>query len=133
MKNEKWLVLNAENKILGRFASFVAKILIGKTSVDYQANKLSINNVIVINSEKIIVTGKKLQQKTYYKHSGYPGGLKKVILKDILIKNANFVIRNAVKGMLPKNKLQKKLLKKLKIYTKSDHKHLAQKPKFLNI
>jgi len=128
---KNWLLINAKDEILGRMASKIASILIGKTKTNYLPNKISGDNIIIINSSQIKVTGKKLKQKLYYKHSGYPGGLKKTPLKDMIKKNPNFVIKNAVKGMLPKNKLQKILLKNLKVYSSAFHPHIAQNPQTL--
>ena len=133
IKNENWLIFNAENKILGRFASKIAIILMGKNKIKYAPNKITGDRIIIINSKKIKVSGKKTENKLYYKHSGYPGGLKSKNFKQIITKNPNFIIQNAVKGMLPKNKLQKILLKRLKIYPNSTHPHEAQKAKLINI
>ena len=131
--NEKWLLLNVKDEILGRMASKVARILMGKNKTNYLPNKVKGDNVIIINSSKIKVTGKKLKQKLYYRHSGYPGGLKSIYLKDMLKKNSNYVIKHAIKGMLPKNKTQKVLLKKLRIYSNAIHPHLSQKPQVIEI
>jgi len=132
-KTDNWLVFDAENKILGRLASQIAIELMGKNKVNYAPNKITGDQIIIINSQKIKVTGKKLTDKLYYRHSGYPGGLKTLTFKTILEKNPNFIIKNAVKGMLPKNKLQKILLKRLKIYSGSHHPHIAQQPKTTTI
>ena len=129
---KQWLLLDAKNEILGRMASKVAMILMGKNKVNYLPYKVNGDNIIIINSSKIKVTGKKLKQKIYYKHSGYPGGLKMTCLKDMMNKNPNYIIRHAVKGMLPKNKLQKILLKNLRIYSTSTHPHLSQKPHIIS-
>jgi large subunit ribosomal protein L13 len=131
--NEKWIVIDAENKILGRLASKIATLLMGKNTTTYKKNVVSGYNIIVINAKNLIFTGKKLNNKVYYSHSGYPGGFKKTILKNLMEKNANFVIKNAVKGMLPKNKLQKIMLKRLRIYSTSYHNHSAQKPEKIEI
>lgn len=125
---DKWIILDAEKEILGRFATKVAAYLIGKNTINYKRNIISGYNVIVTNAKNLIFTGKKLNNKVYYRHSGYPGGLKKTLLKDVVEKNINFALINAVKGMLPKNKLQKIMLKRLKIFSTSQHTHEAQKP-----
>lgn len=130
---EKWILLDAENKILGRLASKIATYLMGKNTIEYKRNVISGYNVIVINAKKLIFTGKKINNKVYYRHSGYPGGFKKTLLKDLVEKNIQFVIKNAVKGMLPKNKLQKIMLKRLRIFSTSNHIHEAQKPEKIEI
>ncbi len=126
--NNDWIIIDAENKVLGRLASTIATYLTGKNRIDYAKNKISGCNIIVINAKKLIVTGKKINNKIYYRHSGYPGGIKKTVLKDLMSKNIQFVITNAVKGMLPKNKLQKKMLKRLRVFPEVTHNHIAQKP-----
>jgi len=131
MNKQNWLIFNAENQILGRLASKIAIILMGKNKTNYAAHKIIGDQIIIINSKKIKVTGKKITDKIYYRHSGYPGGLKKTNFKDMLEKNPNFIIKNAVKGMLPKNKLQKIFLKNLKIYPNSYHPHSAQRPQLI--
>ncbi len=104
-----------------------------KNTIDYKRNIISGYNIIVINAQNLIFTGKKLNNKVYYRHSGYPGGFKKILLKDLVEKNIQFVIKNAVKGMLPKNKLQKIMLKRLRIFSTSNHIHEAQKPEKIEI
>jgi large subunit ribosomal protein L13 len=131
--NNDWILINAENKILGRLASNIANYLMGKNTINYAKNKISGYKVIVVNAKKIILTGKKSNNKIYYRHSGYPGGIKKSYYKDLILKNPSYIIKNAIKGMLPKNKLQKKMLKRLRIFSEAEHKHIAQKPKILNI
>lgn len=131
--NDKWIIIDAENKVLGRFASRIAYYLTGKNEINYKNNCISGCKIIIINAKKIIVTGKKLNNKVYYKHSGYPGGMKKITLKDLINKNIQLVIRNAVKGMLPKNKLQKIMLQRLRIFPTSEHIHTAQNPEKINI
>ncbi|CAB3976354.1 50S ribosomal protein L13 [Candidatus Azoamicus ciliaticola] len=130
---EKWILLDAENKVLGRLASKIAIYLMGKNTIEYKRNVVSGYNIIVINAKKLIFTGKKINNKVYYRHSGYPGGFKKTLLKDLVEKNIQFVIKNAVKGMLPKNKLQKIMLKRLRIFSTSTHIHEAQKPEKIEI
>jgi len=130
---KKWYVVDAEGQILGRLASKVAKILMGKHKPIYSPNVDTGDFVIVINAEKIKVTGKKLQEKIYYKHTGYMGHLKEEKLISLLTRRPEAVIRFAVEGMLPKNSLGRKMLKKLKIYRGPNHPHEAQKPEFLNL
>ncbi|HIH2762855.1 MAG TPA: 50S ribosomal protein L13 [Candidatus Azoamicus sp.] len=130
---DKWIVLDAENKVLGRLASKIATYLMGKNTITYKKNIISGYNIIVINAKNLIFTGKKLNNKVYYRHSGYPGGFKKTLLKDLVEKNISFVIKNAVKGMLPKNKLQKIMLKRLKIFSTPYHNHESQKPEKIEI
>ncbi|MDQ7039122.1 MAG: 50S ribosomal protein L13 [Aquificota bacterium] len=129
----KWWVVNAEGKVLGRLASEIAKILRGKHKPYYQPDVDCGDFVIVVNAEKIRVTGKKLDQKVYYRHSGYPGGLKARTLRWMLEHKPEEVIRLAVKRMLPKNRLGHRMLKKLKVYRGPDHPHQAQKPEPLEV
>ncbi len=125
---KKWWVINAEGKTLGRLATEVAVLLRGKRKPEF-AHFLDCGDfVVVINAEKINVTGKKLEQKKYYSHSGYPGGLKVNTLKELLDKKPEEVVRKAVWGMIPKGKLGRAVYKKLKVYRGSHHPHEAQKP-----
>ncbi|HOV21635.1 MAG TPA: 50S ribosomal protein L13 [Candidatus Ratteibacteria bacterium] len=126
-----WYVVDAEGKILGRLASKVAGILMGKNKPIYTPNVDTGDFVIVINADKIKVTGKKLVDKIYYKHSGYLGGLKKENLFSLLNRKPEFVIKHAVWGMLPKNKLGRQMIKKLKVYRGTNHHHEAQKPEVI--
>ena len=130
---KEWFVIDAEGQILGRLASNIAKILMGKHKPTYTPNIDTGDYVIVVNAEKIKVTGKKLTDKIYYRHSGYLGGLKEETLMSLLNRKPEKVIELAVKGMLPKNKLGRKMIKKLKVYRGPDHPHQAQKPKILKI
>lgn len=123
-----WILVDATNKTLGRLATKVAFRLIGKHKPEYTPNADLGDYVIVINAEKVTVTGQKLFQKKYYKHSGFPGGIKEKSLKEVLDSSAEEVIKSAVKGMLPKNKLGKQMIKKLKVYNSEQHPHEAQKP-----
>jgi len=125
---KRWWLIDAEGKVLGRLATEVAVLLRGKKNPKYVDFMDSGDFVIVINAEKIRVTGKKLEQKKYYSHSGYPGGLKEKSLKELLEKKPEEVIRKAVWGMIPKNKLGRAVHKKLKVYRGADHPHQAQKP-----
>ncbi len=123
-----WYIVNAEDKALGRLASKVATILRGKHKPIYVPHADVGDYVIVINAAKVRLTGKKLEQKVYYHYSGYPGGLKETHLSDLMKKNPEEVIKRAVKGMLPKNKLGRKMLTKLKVYQDKEHHQEAQKP-----
>ena len=123
-----WYVVDAEGQTLGRLASEVASILKGKNKPYYTPNIDTGDYVIIINAEKIRLTGKKLDQKMYYRHSGYPGGLKSTKYKDLIEKKPVFVVEKAVKGMLPKTRLGRKQGKKLKVYTGPEHRHSAQNP-----
>lgn len=125
---KKWWLINAEGKILGRLATEVAVLLRGKKKPKYVDFLDSGDFVIIINAEKVKTTGKKLEQKKYYSHSGYPGGLKEKTLKEMLEKKPEEVIRKAVWGMIPKNKLGRAVYKKLKVYRGPHHPHEAQKP-----
>jgi len=129
----KWYVVDAEGKTLGRLASEIAKILRGKHKPIYTPHVDTGDFVIVINADKVRVTGKRLDQKIYYRHSGYIGGLKAVPLRVMLQTHPERVIEHAVKGMLPKNRLGRKMYKKLKVYASPDHPHQAQKPQPLEL
>ena len=129
----KWYVVDAEGKTLGRLASEIASVLRGTKKPIYTPHIDTGDYVIVVNAEKIVTTGKKLNQKVYYHHSDYVGGMKETMLKDMLIKKPEFVITHAVKGMLPKGPLGRKMLKKLFVYAGPEHKHAAQKPEALEI
>mgnify|MGYP001057389527 CR=1 FL=1 len=125
---KKWWLVNAEGKILGRLATEVATLLRGKRKPQFVDFLDSGDFVIVINAEKVKVTGKKEEEKLYYSHSLYPGGLKKQVFKELFEKKPEEVIRRAVWGMIPKNKLGRSVFKKLKVYKGPDHPHQAQKP-----
>ncbi len=129
----KWYVVDATDKTLGRLASEVATVLRGKNKAIYTPNVDTGDYVIVVNAEKIAVTGKKLDQKVYTHHTGYIGGLKTITLKKQLEKKPEEVIKHAVKGMLPKNALGRKMFKKLHVYAGPDHKHAAQKPEVMEL
>ncbi|EPR32964.1 ribosomal protein L13 [Alkalidesulfovibrio alkalitolerans DSM 16529] len=128
-----WIVVDAQDKILGRLATQIAMHLRGKHKPEYTPHMDNGDFVVVVNAEKIAVTGNKLQDKKYYRHSGFPGGIKEISLRDQLNKKPEEVIRLAVRGMLPKNRLGRQLLKKLKIYAGPEHPHTAQEPKPLDI
>ena len=126
---KKWWVINADGKILGRLATRVAVLLRGKNKPQF-SNFLDTGDfVIVINAEKVTVTGRKLAKKEYYSHSQYPGGLKTEVLEDLLARKPEEVIKRAVWGMIPKNKLGRSVYKKLKVYRGPTHPHEAQNPK----
>ena len=127
----KWYVVDAEGQTLGRLASEIAKVLRGKNKAIYTPHADCGDYVIVVNAEKIAVTGKKLDQKIYYHHSDYVGGMKETTLKEMLAKQPDRVIEHAVKGMLPKGPLGREMYKKLFVYAGPDHKHAAQKPEEL--
>jgi len=129
----KWYLVDAEGKILGRLASKIAQILSGKNKRIYTPHLDVGDFVVVVNAKKIRVTGDKEKKKIYYSHSGYFGGLKSQTYEELLKKNPQKVIRKAVKGMLPKNKLGRKMLKKLKIYPYSEHPHQAQRPEKIEL
>lgn len=128
-----WYVVDAEGKTLGRLATEVAKILRGKHKPIYTPHVDCGDYVIIINAEKIRVTGKRLDQKMYYRHSGYIGGLKEVPLRTMLERHPERVLQLAVKGMLPKTRLGRKMYKKLKVYASPDHPHAAQQPQVLEL
>ncbi len=128
-----WHVVDAEGQVLGRLASRVASILMGKEKPIYTTFLDCGDFVIVVNAEKVRLTGKKLSDKLYYRHSGYPGGLKQMNAAEVLRKHPERVIRSAVKGMLSKNKLGRKMLLKLKIYAGGNHPHQAQQPTALSL
>lgn len=129
----KWYVVDATDQTLGRLTSEIAKILRGKNKPTYTPHIDTGDYVIVVNAEKIKVTGKKLEQKIYYHHSDYVGGMKETTLKEMLAKKPENVITLAVKGMLPKGPLGRSMLKKLHVYAGPEHNHAAQKPEVLEI
>ncbi|MGD9001494.1 MAG: 50S ribosomal protein L13, partial [Anaerolineae bacterium] len=123
-----WYVVDASGQTLGRLASEIARIVRGKHKPIYSPAADVGDFVIVINADKVHVTGRKLDQKMYYRHSGYPGGLKEVSLRRMLEEHPTRVIEHAVRGMLPKTRLGQRMIKKLKVYAGSDHPHQAQQP-----
>lgn len=129
----KWYIVDAEGQTLGRLSSEVAKVLIGKNKPIYTPHVDTGDHVVIINADKVVLTGKKLDQKLYRYHTGHPGGLKEIKYKDMMKNKPEEVVMHAVKGMLPKNKLGRKMLKKLRVYRGSEHKHEAQKPEVLEI
>lgn len=124
----KWYVVDATDQVLGRLATRIALYLRGKHKAQFTPNVDTGDFVIVVNAEKIKLTGNKLEEKTYYHHTGYPGGIKSETAKKRLETKPELIITNAVKGMLPKNRLGRTLVKKLKVYAGSEHPHVAQKP-----
>lgn len=131
--NKQWYVVNADNEVLGRLASKVAKILRGKNKPDFTPHVDCGDNVVIINAEKVRLTGNKIVDKTYIRHSGYPGGQKSVNAETVMKKNPSKVVENAVKGMLPKSRLGNAIFKNLYVYNGSEHKHEAQQPKELKL
>lgn len=131
--NKEWLLVDAEGETLGRLASVVAKLIRGKYKTEYTPHVDCGDNVIVINAEKIQLSGKKWDDKKYIRHTGYPGGQRVMTAKELLEKKPIALIEKAVKGMLPKNKLANALYRNLYVYVGSEHKQEAQKPKKINI
>ena len=129
----QWYVVDAQGQTLGRLASKIAPILKGKHKPTYTPHLDCGDFVIVVNIDKVRVTGRKLDQKIYYRHSEYPGGLKSINLRDQLAQHPDRVLMAAVKGMLPKNRLGRQMIKKLKLYTGEAHPHQAQQPKSLSL
>ena len=135
-KNEvsrDWYVVDVENKVLGRVATQIANVLRGKNKPVFTPSVDTGDFVIVLNAEKIALTGKKLTDKMYYRHSEFPGGLKSITAGKLIEKDVEQVIRKAVKGMLPKNKLARHMINKLKVYAGPTHPHQAQQPKQLDV
>lgn len=128
-----WYLVDATGKNLGRLATKIASILLGKNKPNFTPGVKTGDFVIVVNAEKITVTGNKMQQKIYYRHSGYPGGLKAISLRDQLVKFPERVLRRAVWGMLPHNRYGRQVIKNLKVYAGPDHPHSAQQPKQLDV
>lgn len=128
-----WWIVDAEGQTLGRLASKIAPILRGKHKPSFAPNLDVGDFVVVINCDKIAVTGNKMEEKMYYRHSGYPGGLTEITLQDNLRRFPERPLREAIKGMLPKNALGRKMMSKLKVYAGSEHPHAAQKPTVLEL
>ena len=129
----KWYVVDAEGMVLGRLASQVANILRGKHKPIYTPHVDTGDYVIVVNADKIILTGKKLDQKIYYHHSGYVGGLKETKYRNLMADKSEFALRHAVVGMLPKSPLGRKMATKMHVYSGAEHEHAAQQPEVLNL
>jgi large subunit ribosomal protein L13 len=130
---QEWWVVDASNKVLGRLATRVARILCGKHRATYIPYLDTGDFVVVTNAEKVVLTGRKSDEKIYHRHTGYPGGLKSVAAKDLAAKHPERLIEAAVRGMLPKSKLGRRQLKKLKVYRGPSHPHEAQKPRVLTL
>lgn len=128
-----WYVVDAEGQTLGRLASRIATILRGKHKPIYTPHLDCGDFVIVLNADKVRVTGRKMDQKFYYRYSGYPGGLSQISLRDQLARHPERVLQAAIRGMLPKNKLGRQMIKKLKVYAGDEHPHQAQQPKPLEL
>ncbi len=129
----RWFVVDAENKVLGRLASSIAHRLRGKHKPEYTPHVDGGDYIVVVNAGKIAVTGAKADNKTYHRHSGHPGGIKEVSFREMLEKHPTRVLQNAVKGMLPKNKLGRAMLNKLKVHAGAEHNHQAQQPAKLDL
>jgi len=129
----QWYVVDAKGKTLGRLATKIASVLKGKHKVIYTPHMDVGDHVIVINAKDVVLTGNKREKKVYYRHTGYPGGLKKVTAAEMLEKNPERVVKAAVWGMLPHNRLGRKMFRKLKVYAGPEHPHQAQQPKELEI
>ena len=129
----KWYVVDATGKTLGRLCTEIANRLRGKHKPEFTPHVDTGDYVVVVNAEKIVVTGKKATDKLYHHHSGYPGGIKSISFDKLLVKSPEMIIEKAVKGMMPKNKLSRAMLSKLKVYAGNDHPHSAQQPTLLEI
>jgi len=130
---KEWVVIDAENEVLGRLATKVAKLLRGKYKPSFTPHVDCGDNVIILNADKVKLTGNKMAAKTYISHTGYPGGQRFITAESLLVKKPTELVRKAVKGMLPKSKLGSAVLRNLHIYTDADHKHEAQQPKKLDL
>ncbi|MEF2145545.1 MAG: 50S ribosomal protein L13 [Desulfovibrionaceae bacterium] len=131
--SREWIVVDATDKILGRLATEITNRLRGKHKPEFSAHMDNGDFVVVVNAEKIKVTGRKMEQKRYYKHSGFPGGLKSKTMGEMMNIRPENVLRQAIRGMLPKTRIARQQLKKLKIYVGSEHPHEAQQPKTIDI
>ncbi|HBU11858.1 MAG TPA: 50S ribosomal protein L13 [Clostridiales bacterium] len=130
---QKWILIDAKGQVFGRLASQVASILRGKNKPEFTPFVDVGDHVVVINAKEAIFTGKKLDQKLYYRHSGYPGGLKTTTYRVLMEKRPEFAMQEAIRRMLPKNKLGRKMLKKLRVYAGAEHQQAAQKPEALGL
>lgn len=131
--DKKWYLVDAEGKVLGRMATQIATILRGKNKPSFTPHLDMGDNVIVINAEKVVLTGSKSEDKEYFRHSQYPGGIKMVNIKKIREQKPEYIIEHAVKGMLPKGRLGRHVIKNLKVYVGSEHPHAAQKPEKIDL
>ncbi len=132
-QKREWYVLDDQGEVLGRLATKAAVILRGKSKPEFTPHVDTGDHVVIINAEKVLMTWRKLQQKLYYRHSGYPGGLKITPAHKMMKEKPEEIIRKAIKGMLPKNKLGREVYRKLKVYTGSEHPHEAQMPSVLKL
>ncbi|MCL4244974.1 MAG: 50S ribosomal protein L13 [Candidatus Dadabacteria bacterium] len=130
---KKWYVIDGEGKTVGRLSTKIARILRGKEKPQFTPHADIGDFVIVVNADKVKFTGKKWEQKKYYWHTGYPGGIKSITADDLMKKKPGEIIRKAVWGMLPKNKMQDKLISRLKVYTGTEHPHVSQQPENLEV
>ncbi|MDB4470770.1 50S ribosomal protein L13 [Deltaproteobacteria bacterium] len=131
--NREWFVIDLEDVVLGRASTEIARVLRGKHKPIYTPSVDTGDFVVVVNADKVKLTGNKLADKKYYHHSGYPGGIREISAEKLLAKKPEMVLQSAVKGMLPKNTLGRKMFKKLKVYAGGEHPHAAQQPKELKI
>ena len=131
--DKKWYLIDAEGKVLGRLATEIAKILRGKNKPVFTPYLDAGDNVVVINADKISLSGSKGNDKEYFRHSGYPGGIRFVNIKKYKVKKPEYILERAVKGMLPKNRIGRKIFKNLRVYAGTDHPHAAQKPETIEI
>ncbi len=131
--SKKWFVVDAEGKVLGRIATEIAMILRGKNKPGFTPHLDMGDNVVVINAEKVVLTGRKLMDKEYFSYTGFPGGIRFTNIKKVLKEKPEFVIEHAVKGMLPKTRLGRAVFKNLKVYAGNEHPHAAQQPQKLDI
>ena len=129
---QKWYLIDCSGKKLGRLSVQIANMLRGKNKPEYTPNSVVGDFVVLINAERIEISGNKSKDKFYFKHTGYPGNLKEINFQDLLNKDPEKVLRNAVKGMLPKNRLNRKIINKLKVYSGENHPHEAQNPEVIN-
>jgi len=131
--DKKWYLVDAEGMVLGRLASEIAMRLRGKHKAIFTPHNDTGDFIVVVNADKVRLTGRKMEQKVYYRYSGYIGGLKEIVAKDLLVKKPTDMLKFAVRGMLPKNSLGRRQLKKLKIYAGGEHPHSAQKPEKIEL
>jgi len=129
--DDKWFIIDAADQVLGRLASKVATLLSGKHKSGYAPFIITGDHVVIINADKIRLTGQKLDKKIYYRHTGYPGGLKQVSARQLFESRPEYLIQEAVLGMLPKNKLRKRMARRLRVYAGADHPHRAQNPEVI--
>ena len=129
----KWILVDAEGQNLGRLASRIAQVLKGKHKPTYSPHLDGGDYVVVVNADKIAVTGRKMDQKMYYRHTGYPGGIRETNLRGLLTRHPTHALKFAVRGMLPKNRLGRRMIKKLKIYAGPEHPHQAQSPEAVEL